>query len=330
MRIERASQPYQGYKKSTDLSTSSKTFGQVMQTTVQDRYIPSTNVREAKAETEFPLAERTHGHVTVSNATHAKLKQLAEINKQVDYTGMSSEEIYAEIWNRYNKAFDGNMVAITALIAGPAEWGVVNNQFVQEIYEHVIRPEERAARINAGVAQANTSEERWALESSCNKEACRIARDAFLKVLGYDGMNFAEREAAIKEKYAGKNTTLDFLKMQSELEASGFLEHKMGDEARTYCAIIGIQFDDAFNPNSIDNVGPEKYTLMTADQWYRVANQPFDKAGFAATMKEHLGRIGSANGYTGDIVKMMEDCIDQFVKGVIGNSFEELIGETKK
>ena len=143
-------------------------------------------------------------------------------------------------------------------------------------------------------------------------------------------MNFAEREAAIKEKYAGKNTTLDFLKMQSELEASGVLEHKMGDEARTYCAIIGIQFDDAFNPNSIDNVGPEKYTLMTADQWYRVANQPFDKAGFAATMKEHLGRIGSANGYTGDIVKMMEDCIDQFVKGVIGNSFEELIGETKK
>ena len=222
------------------------------------------------------------------------------------------------------------MVVITALIAGPAEWGVVNNQFVREIYEHIIRPEEKAARITAGVAQVCTYEEKRALEKSCYEEACCVSRDARWKALGYEGMSFEEREAAIKEKYAGKNTTLDFLKMQSELERSGVLEHKMGDEARTYCAIIGIQFDDAFNPNSIDNVGPERYTLMTADQWYRVANQPFDKAGFAATMKEHLGRIGSANGYTDNIIKMMEDCIDQFVKETIDGGLNQLIGGTKK
>ncbi|MEY8259971.1 hypothetical protein AALA80_06445 [Oscillospiraceae bacterium 50-60] len=47
-------------------------------------------------------------------------------------------------------------------------------------------------------------------------------------------------------------------------------------------------------------------------------------------MKEQLSRIRSANEYRDDIVKMMEDCIDLFVKGVIGNSFEELVGETKE
>lgn len=80
-------------------------------------------------EETFSATERRYGCVTVSNATHAKLKKLREINEQADYTGMSPEEIYKTIWDRYNEAFDGNMMAITACIAGPAEWSPVNNQF---------------------------------------------------------------------------------------------------------------------------------------------------------------------------------------------------------
>ena len=47
------------------------------------------------------------------------------------------EEILSTIWNRYDEAFDGNMVAITACIAGPGEWSAINNQFVYEINDHI-------------------------------------------------------------------------------------------------------------------------------------------------------------------------------------------------
>ena len=101
MRIENALLVRPEYRKTT--ATPPKTFGQVMEATkAQDRYVPSAP--QPRTEPEFSLAERTYYGVTVSNATHAKLKQLAELNAQADYTGMGPDEIYAEIWNRYDEA----------------------------------------------------------------------------------------------------------------------------------------------------------------------------------------------------------------------------------
>ena len=51
--------------------------------------------------------------------------------------------------------------------------------------------------------------------------------------------------------------------------------------------------------------------------------------GVLAIFKQGLGEIRSKNGYTDNIIKITEDCIDQFVKGVIADSFEELTSETK-
>ena len=110
----------------------------------QDRYVPSAP--PPRTEPEFSLAERTRpSGVTVSNATHAKLKQLAEIDAQADYTGMSPDEIYAEIWNRYDEAFDGNMIAIRGCVAGPAEWGEIGYQFYTEVTRHIYNPAINAA-----------------------------------------------------------------------------------------------------------------------------------------------------------------------------------------
>lgn len=325
MKIEKSPQVRPEYRKSTGPSASSKTFGPVMQARSQDRYVPNTNSQLFSAEANFTSAELAYGNPAVCNATFAKLNQLAEITEQTDYTGMSSEEIYAEIWNRYNEAFDGNMIAITAGITGPVEWARVNNHFVNEINRRIFIPEVNAAREAAG--EANSYEEKMALK----KAAGKVLHDSLLKVPGYDGMSFDEMEAAIREKYAGKNTTLDFLKMQSELRKTGVLQHKMGDQASIYCALIQTQFEYAFNPDYTKKDSSIGVNLhMSTDQWNRVANQPFDAVKLAAGMKEQLGRIRSANEYTDDIVKMMEDSIDQFVKGIIGNSFEELIGETKK
>ncbi len=331
MRIENALQARPEYRKTTASATPSKTFGQVMQTAkAQDRYVPSTP--QPRSEPEFSLAERTYyGSVTVSNATQAKLKQLAEIDRQADYTGMSPEEIYAEIWNRYDEAFGGDMIAIKGYIAGPAEWCVVNNQFCDEVTRHIFNPAINAAwkeglELDGRPYTEWTYEEKTALDRLCMEKADKIVHDAMMKTLGYDGMSFDERETAIREKYAGKNTTLDFLNLQSELSMSGVLIHKMGmDRADTYLAMMRIQFDEAFNPNSIYNVGHDNSSMMTADQWYRVADQPFDTAQFAAAMKDNLHRVSGHNGWTEDYVKLLEGLFDHFITGAADDGLDSLL-----
>ena len=335
MRIESTPQARPGYRKSTASAAPSKTFGQVLEAKTQDRYIPSTPT--SRTEPEFSLAERTYSSgITVSNATHAKLKQLAELDAQADYTGMSPDEIYAEIWNRYDEAFDGNMIAIRGCVAGPAEWGEIGYQFYTEITRHIFNPAINAAwkegvELDGRPYTEWTYEEKTALDNSCIDKANKVRNDAMMKTLGYDGMSFEEREAAIREKYAGKNTALDFLNMQSELNMSGVLNHKMGvDQASIYLAMMRGQFERAFNPNYIMVVGHEKASFMTTDQWYRVADQPFDTAQFAVSMKENLHQVSGHNGWTKDYVKMMEGFFDHFVTGAIDDSLDQLLGEAKQ
>ncbi|WP_297294524.1 hypothetical protein [uncultured Oscillibacter sp.] len=335
MKIEGAAQARPEYRKTTASATPSKTFGQVMQTAkAQDRYVPSAP--QLRAEAEFSTAERTYGCVTVSNATHAKLKQLAELDTQADYTGMSPDEIYAEIWNRYDKAFDGNMIAIRGCVAGPSEWGEIGYQFYTEVTRHIFNPAISAAwkegvELDGRPYTEWTYEEETALDRLCVEKADKIVHDAMMKTLGYDGMSFDEREAAIREKYAGKNTTLDFLNMQSELSMSGVLIHKMGmDRADTYLAMLNNQFERAFNPNYYMIVGHEKSSFMTADQWYRVADQPFDTAQFAAAMKDNLHRVSGHNGWTEDYVKMMEGLFDHVITGAVDDSLDQLLDKAKE
>lgn len=267
-----------------------------MRDRAQDRYVPNTNAplfseNWSPSETELKL-----GDPVARSETYAKLKELAATTAQTDYTGMSPDEIFADIWNRYDEAFDGNMVAVTACIAGPIEWERINNHFLNEVHHY-----------------ANIS-----------------GRDRYWKVLGYDGMNYDEMEAAIKEKYTGRNTPLDFLKMQSELRQTGILEHRMGQNAGFYCALMRIQFEHAFNPDFLKQDGLDVNLHISTEQWNRVANQPFDAAKLAAGMKEQLGRIRTVNGFTDDFVRTMEECIDLFVKGVIDDSLDQMLGGAKK
>lgn len=336
MRIETSPQTRTGYRKTPDTAPS-KTFQQVMQTRSQDHYVPGVRSQPAQTEMEFSRAERNYGGVTVSNATHAKLKQLAEMDAKADYTGMSADEIYAEIWNRYNEVFDGDMVVFTACIAGPAEWGEINNQFVREITKHVYNPELRAARAerdafckSEGRPYSERSyEERMALTKSFDEKAHEICRNARMKALGYYGMSIDEREAAIKEKYAGKNTHMDFLRMQSELKCSGVLADRMGEMgASSYCFRIDHLFELAYNPNCLMRVDIEKSDFMTADQWYRVANQPLDMEKFAASMKE-LQSHSTFHGYPANIETILEDAIDRYIGGTIENGIDRLMDDLK-
>ena len=124
----------------------------------------------------------------------------------------------------------------------------------------------------------------------------------------------------------GRNTTIDFLKMQNELQETGVLNNKMGwESARLYRAMLEVQLEDLFNPNSISAVGYEKHSLMTADQWYRVADQPFDTAQFAAAMKDNLHRVSGHNGWTEDYVKLLEGLFDHFITGAADDGLGSLL-----
>ena len=94
--------------------------------------------------------------------------------------------------------------------------------------------------------------------------------------------------------------------------------------------MLGIEFERALNPNSIYNVGFEKSSDMTTDQWNHALAQPSDTAKFAAAMKENLSRISVINGSSTDIEKMMADCIDRFISGSVEKSIDHLLDEVGK
>ncbi|MCI8812329.1 MAG: hypothetical protein HFG12_03685 [Oscillibacter sp.] len=63
MKIEKASQLCQAYRKSTDQSAS-KPFQQMMQARSQDRYVPSTNTQLFNPEANFISADIAGEHLS--------------------------------------------------------------------------------------------------------------------------------------------------------------------------------------------------------------------------------------------------------------------------
>jgi len=306
MRIEGATQTYQGYSKPASVSKSGS-FQQMIKTAAQDSYVPNAKAQTSVTEEVDPLIMSSY----VSEGTRAKLIELARINKQADYTGMSYDEIYAEIWNRYNEAFEGNMIAINGLVAGPPEWSVISSKFEDELEEHIVEPEMALRKAMSGKT-SYTPYENSKLSSEVYGDCVSPAR---LKVLGYEGMSINEIEAAIKEKYAGKNTTQDFLNMQSELHKTGVLFNKMGILGmRSYIRTITHQFVLANNPQYVNDIKNGGVYGMSPDQWNRVADQPFDIGGFASKMREMLSHM-SFEGYPVNFKDVILSAIDKFIAG---------------
>lgn len=216
------------------------------------------------------------------------------------------------------------MCAITSCIGGPVDWGHVNNQFSVEIQKHIYAPALNEAYKAAG--GAHTREEHWDIQS----QASQVVNNARLKVLGYEGMSFDEIEAAINKKYANQNTPLDFLKMQGELSLTGVLKHNMGDEAASsYRHMISYQFEVKYNPRNIYTNDIESAHWMTMEQWYRVANQPFNVNQFAGSMREMLTHM-SWSGYQVNIEAVLNDGIDRFIGNIqreMDSSVDQMISE---
>lgn len=208
----------------------------------------------------------------VSASTEAKLAELREIAKNADYTGMSYGEISAAIWNRYNDAFDGNLGAFS--IAGDEEMCIINNQYVEEIRLYVETPLKEELANELGFTQ---EENRAEFQKYFRPRLDEINREK----LGYDGMTDDETEAAILEKYKGKDSILDFLNMQAELRITGVLRNKMGEEAYgQYYGTLCRQVDQTYFPqNYIDRIP------LVPGEKYNVFQQKFDPDFFFSEMK---------------------------------------------
>ena len=49
---------------------------------------------------------------------------------------------------------------------------------------------------------------------------------------------------------------------------------------------------------------------------YRISDRPFDTVRFAVLVKERLSSTGRRDGYTPDVVSIMEECADRFADGI--------------
>ncbi len=254
---------------------------------------------------------QTSTTILPTDSTEVKLEKLREIADKADYTGMTYEEIYTDIWNRYNDAFDGQLSAITFTGGISLEWIEINNQFVQEAEKNVYIPL-RNEFLAKGIDRDDLS---------YNKEYMERVSDIRSSALGYKNMTFEEKEAAILEKYKGKNSFLDFLNMQGELDHTLVNRNKMGAEgANAYAWEIfsSIQSDFSkaqFTQTAQGQIHSRSWLSpneISQTEWDSYLQKDFNIYAFFAAMKDSVNKT-IFNNYDYDIQGFLNNQIDSFL-----------------
>ena len=176
------------------------------------------------------MQEAASAEIKPNDTTLVKLVKLKEIAANTDFSGMSYTEIYTNLWKSYDDAFGGNMPAIMSGLAQSQEKHSIHNQFMDDYEKYVSQPLRTQIFQETGCVYGTDAYDEVVKEYIGDKEICPFDSIA----LGYGGMSIEEKEAAIYQKYAGKNTLQDFLNMQGELWKTGVLKHKMGG---SFCCI---------------------------------------------------------------------------------------------
>jgi len=267
----------------------------------------------AKPEAAAPAEESVT--ILPTDTTEVKLEKLRQIDEMTDYTGMSYEEIYTDLWNRYNDAFDGNMAAITGL-ASPStlEWIGISNQFADVTSKHVFDPLKKEFR-----AQGVNRE-----DMVYNEEVTQRISDIKAAPLGYSGMSYDEKEAAILEKYKGKDSLLDFLNMQGELFNTSVYHGKLGfHESNSYFRQIRQQLTNDHLEPRFEQQGfftwEQMHTgsaysmhMITSEQWNSILQGSFDMRSFFIGLKEAM-QNQTFDNYSYDVQGMLDSQIDSFM-----------------
>ncbi|MBD5119088.1 MAG: hypothetical protein HDT37_08265 [Clostridiales bacterium] len=280
----------------------------------------AVSVSNAAAEAVRNTASRTGGaEILPGDSTEVKLAKLRQMAEEADYTGMSYDDIRTSIWNRYNDAFDGNMAAITTFPI-THEWIDVNNQYSAEYCLNVLYPLQEEFRLSTGINVSTWSKDNYAQHERDMDAFHEYVRskygDTAGRELGYVDMSVKEREQAICQKYAGKNTLRDFLNMQGELYQSGVLSNKLGrDGAWAYIKAINYQLPATFFPDIYYDFSNDLPMNIPQSRWDAVLDGKFDARAFAADMRETLKTM-NFSGWDFDIEGAISKGIDYLLEAV--------------
>ena len=216
-----------------------------------------------------------------TDSDKVKMEKLKEIDASFDYSGMSYQEIHSTIYNRYNAAFNGNLLGIVSF--GGDDWTQINLQYQDEIKRHVYYPmrNELAAKLGMKASDEQFQNEYFAPQY----------REIRWTTLGYRGMSFEEREASIMKKYQGKDTFMDVLNMHGELRSSGVLAHKMGVEGADR---FWSQFLSQIDYDYFD--GAKVGAPAVTQEWINNSlDMPIDLKGLYHNLKDSLSKMSFSN-----------------------------------
>ncbi len=259
------------------------------------------------------MQEAASAEIKPNDTTLVKLVKLKEIAANTDFSGMSYTEIYTNLWKCYDDAFGGNMPAITSCIALGQELSSVNNQFIDETGKYVRIPLRNQIYQETGCVYGTDAYNEIKKEYIGDKTEFPFASVA----LGYSGMSFEEKEAAIYQKYAGKNTLQDFLNMQGELFQTGVLDNKMGFSGSfQYQCILSQQLAWHFFPDkmlAMENI--------TQAQWDSVYNMPFNAVSFLTEVKDAIKHMTFSN-FDFNVEEVLSQGIDDLLNKLEENDVD--------
>ena len=235
-----------------------------------------------------------------TDSVQVKLEKLRNIAEAADYTGMSYEEIYCVIWDRYQNAFDGKMSAITSCLLGGEDWASINNQFVSELNEVVYHPLYQKIYNETGLKKGTQE-----FSVYWKEHYAHIFSSA---TLGYEGMTLDEKEQAIYEKYAGKCSLYDFASMMGELKDAGILSDRMGDYASfSFMNMMRRELLYRYCSNATDDL-----MYMSNQEWADIIYRPNEAQRFVQGLKDSLKSVTFKN-WNFDIRGMLDSAIDDLL-----------------
>ena len=260
------------------------------------------------------MQEAASAEIKPNDTTLVKLVKLKEIAANTDFSGMSYTEIYTNLWKSYDDAFGGNMPAIMSGLAQSQEKHSIHNQFMDDYEKYVSQPLRTQIFQETGCVYGTDAYREVVKEYIGDTTESPFDSIA----LGYGGMSIEEKEAAIYQKYAGKNTLQDFLNMQGELWKTGVLKHKMGGASVVfqYRNILDQQLEWHFFPDnmlSMENI--------TQSQWDSVYNTSFDAVSFLTEMKDAIKHMSFSN-FDFNVEEVLSQGIDDLLNKLAENDVD--------
>ena len=231
------------------------------------------------------------------DSTQTKLEKLRQIADTADYSGMSYTEIYCTIWDRYNSAFGGNMSAITSGLWCSDEWNEINNQFGGEIMNSVYHPLDKEVWQDSGLRSG---------DPGFREQQIAHGWEHFLvAALGYDSTNYDDCEQAILQRYAGRNSLLDFLNMQGELLRTGVMSHKLGSEGAFW-------YEQSLKSELKKMFFPDPWAQPSQEQYDSALYRRLDINTITSAMRKSLSQA-NFGGFSFDVEEVIDKSIDDLL-----------------